>query len=96
MTATTAKIEHNKERRQYRLEVAPNEWASVDYQVKGDTLHLVHSEVPASMRGKGVGSQLMEAVLHAIESEGKKVKPVCSYIRLYMQRHHQWQHLLAD
>ena len=70
--------------------------AVVSYELQGEALKLVHSEVPEALRGKGYGSVMMEAVLKAIEQEGYKVIPVCSYIKSYMSKHNEWQHLLAE
>ncbi|WP_223670964.1 GNAT family N-acetyltransferase [Kangiella shandongensis] len=69
--------------------------AVVNYEQQGEALKLVYSEVPEALRGKGYGSVMMEAVLKAIEQEGYKVIPVCSYIKHYLSTHDEWQHLLA-
>lgn len=70
--------------------------AYVTYSQNGDVLKLEHSEVPEALRGKGYGSVMMTAVLHAIEQEGFKVIPVCPYIKHYMGTHKEWTHLSAD
>lgn len=69
--------------------------AIVNYELQGETLRLVYSEVPEALRGKGYGSVMMEAVLKAIEQEGYKITPVCSYIKSFLSKHTKWQHLLA-
>ncbi|AOE50696.1 GNAT family N-acetyltransferase [Kangiella sediminilitoris] len=69
--------------------------AVVSYEMQGDILKLVHSEVPEELRGKGYGSVMMEAVLKAIEQEGYKIVPVCSYVKHYISKHDEWQHLAA-
>lgn len=70
--------------------------AKVTYSQQGMVLHLDYSEVPEALRGKGYGGAMMEAVLHAIEQEGFKVVPECSYIKHYMDTHKDWAHLRAS
>ena len=65
------------------------------YQRQGDTLHLIHSEVPASRKGQGLGGRLMNAALAEIEKENLKVQPVCRYTDYFIQRNKRWHALLA-
>lgn len=80
----------------YQVEVEPNYWAHLDYYLNDDVLVITHTFVPDELRGKGCGKILMETVLNDIDSLGKKILPVCSYVKVYLQRHPQWQHLLTD
>ena len=38
--------------------------AVLNYKQEGDTITLVHTEVPAAMEGKGIGGQLAKAALN--------------------------------
>ena len=64
-----------------------------DYRREGNIVQMVHTVVPPQLEGRGIAAQLVEAALTWIESEQLKVDPVCSYVRLYLQRHPEWQHL---
>lgn len=64
-----------------------------DYRRDGNIIRMVHTVVPPQLEGQGIAAQLVEAALTWIESEQLKVDPVCSYVRLYLQRHPEWQHL---
>jgi predicted GNAT family acetyltransferase len=65
------------------------------YQRQGNTLHLIHSEVPASRKGQGLGGRLMNAALAEIEMHNLKVQPVCRYTDYFIQRNKRWHALRA-
>lgn len=67
----------------------------LDYDRRGDVAYLMHTEVPASMRGQGLGGRLMERTLEEFEAQGVKVHPVCSYTAAYLRRYQRWAGLLA-
>jgi len=66
-----------------------------DYRRAGDTLQIVHTEVPQELQGRGIAAALMAAALAYAEANGLKVVPLCSYARAYMRRHPQTSALLA-
>lgn len=86
---------HDQEQGRYEVEVASGFWAHLDYSEQDGVFVITHTFVPTELRGKGCGKILMETVLSDIERLGKKIKPVCSYAVVYMERQTKWQHLLA-
>lgn len=58
-------------------------------------LVISHTEVPASLRGRGIGSQLAEAVFDFARSRGERIVPACSFITDWAQRHPEAQDTLA-
>jgi predicted GNAT family acetyltransferase len=54
-----------------------------------------HTEVPDIYRGKGVGVQL---ALHAVEEarkRGWKIIPLCPFFKAQVERHPEWQDIIA-
>jgi predicted GNAT family acetyltransferase len=66
-----------------------------DYRRVGDTLHLVHTEVPPPHEGRGIAAALVQAVLDYAAESRLKVVPLCSYVRSYIRRHPETQSLLS-
>jgi uncharacterized protein len=64
------------------------------YRQIGQTLHMVHTEVPAALQGRGIAAALVQEALEWARAQGLKVRPLCSYVALYMRRHPQTQDLL--
>ncbi len=90
-----ANYTHDAELGRYQVEVSDGLWAMLDYRDDDGCLVISHTFVPPELRGQGCGTILMETVLAAIEAEGRKIRPVCSYAVVYLQRNPQWQHLIT-
>ncbi|MGV3001399.1 GNAT family N-acetyltransferase [Vibrio sp.] len=88
-------LKHDQSKQRYEVEVIANYWAHLDYLQHNDVLTITHTFVPDELRGQGCGKILMETVLADIDSHNLKVRPVCSYAVVYLERHAKWQHLLA-
>ena len=65
-----------------------------DYRLIGSVMHIVHTEVPAALQGRGLAAALVRQVLAQARALGWQVRPVCSYVRAYMRRHPETQDLL--
>jgi uncharacterized protein len=75
-------------RMQNRFELAVNgDTAFLVYERTNDTLTLIHTEVPAAMRGRHVGDALVEAALEEARSARLRIVAVCPFVRAYMRKH---------
>lgn len=71
------------------------ETALLAYRLDGDTIHLVHTEVPASLAGRGLGGELARAALVSARARALKVVPTCPFVRAYIARHPEFADLVA-
>jgi predicted GNAT family acetyltransferase len=69
--------------------------AFIDYTVAGNVRTLTHAEVPVALRGGGVAARLTSGALQLARSQGIKVVPRCPYIVTFMERHPDYQDLMA-
>jgi predicted GNAT family acetyltransferase len=88
------KIHHDEIRSCFEVEV-DGLVAVCSYRRHGDVLDLVHTGVPAQLQGQGLAAQLVQAALDWARSQRLHVRPLCSYVAVYMRRHPQTQDLLA-
>lgn len=87
-------IEHRPEAR--RFETTIDGLLSVaEYQLRDGVMHMTHTGVPPALQGRGIAARLVQAALDHARAEGLKVRPLCSYVRVYMQRHPQTLDLIA-
>lgn len=90
----TLQIEHLPERG--RFQVAVDGLTCVaDYRLADGVMAITHTEVAASLEGRGIAGALVQAVLDHARANGLKIAPLCSYANAYMRRHPESASLLA-
>ncbi len=85
--------QHEPDRQRFTLPTTPV--SVLDYTLADGLVVFTHTGVPAAYQGQGLAAQLVEAGLQWARAEGLKVRPACSYVHVYIQRHPEWQHLVA-
>ncbi len=57
----------------------------------------IHTEVEGRFEGRGVGSAIARTALDTIAAEGgTRVRPDCPFIRGWIRRHPDYQHLVEE
>lgn len=91
----TANVTDNTARSRYELTV-DGDVAFIDHVGEGDAVAFMHTKVPESMGGKGVGSRLVKGALEDARSRGLKVVPRCPFVREYVARHPEYQDVIQS
>jgi predicted GNAT family acetyltransferase len=55
-----------------------------------------HTGVPSALEGRGIGLALVRRAVEDAQAEGAKIAPLCSFVRVHMQRNKEWRDLIAD
>ena len=84
----------NEARSRFELEVE-GAVAFVEYRKSSGAITLVHTEVPAALGGKGIGSKLARATLDAVRAQARKLTVECEFIQGFMGKHPEYNDLLA-
>jgi len=85
----------NKTANRYEFDVE-GATATADYRMGPGVVTVTYTEVPPSMRGRGIGAKLSRAVLDHIRKEGLKVIPRCGYFAGFIREHPEYHDLLAQ
>jgi uncharacterized protein len=64
------------------------------YRRDGDTLMILHTEVPRALEGRGLGSQLVTGVLDLVRSRNEKIVPLCGFVRRFIALHPDYADLV--
>ena len=69
--------------------------AFMNYKRAGNVLTLKHTETPVAARGRGIASNLVEAVLEEARARGLKIAPRCPFVRAWLAKHPQYSDLVV-
>ena len=79
-----------------RYEATVDGYLSVcQYELEGTRMTFTHTVVPPELRGRGIAELLVRAALADARTAGHRVVPACSYVAKFMERHQEYQDLLA-
>ena len=87
-------VRNNPARNRYELEV-DGHLAVAMYSLAPGVITFVHTEVPAALGGRGIGTTLARGALEDVRRQGLKVVVRCSFIKAFMAKHPEFNDLLA-
>lgn len=87
-------VHHNAAQQRFECTVEGH-LCVADYRLAGRVMQMTHTGVHPSLEGRGIAAALVAAALEHARAQGFKVDPVCSYVRVYMQRHPDTRSLQA-
>ena len=71
------------------------EIAVADFALSPGVITVTHVIVPPALRGGGVASALAAHVVEHVRRENLKIKPQCSFMASWMQKHPETRDLIA-
>lgn len=87
-------INHNEQANRFEATI-DGQTGYISYKERGDTLVYDHTIVPQALGGQGVGSALVKHALDFARENNKKVVPQCSFVASYIDKHPDYQVLVA-
>lgn len=67
----------------------------LDYNIERGVMCIHHTGVPPSLEGRGIAAELVRVALGWARDQNLKVRPICSYVAVYLRRHPEWNDLHA-
>jgi len=90
----TEAVRDNPSAHRYELTV-DGHVAFIAYKPMPDGLVFVHTEVPEALGGRGVGGRLVSGALTDMRRRGLKVRPDCSFVAAYAERHPEFNDVIV-
>jgi predicted GNAT family acetyltransferase len=88
-----SEVVNNESAQQFEV-VVDGATAFLRYAKSHDGIHLLHTEVPPQLGGRGIGAILATAALDHAKDAGLKVTPICPFVKKYLERHSEYAPLL--
>lgn len=87
-------VHDNQDRHRFELE-ADGHIAFSEYKRAPGLITITHTEVPKELGGRGIGTALAHGLMELIRAEGVKVKPLCPFVKAYIEKHPEYADLVA-
>ncbi len=91
-TSMASAITNNTLKHRFETE-ASHKTAFLNYRISGSEITFTHTEVPASIGGRGIGTALVKAGLDYAREHQLRVIPACPFVADFLQAHPQYQSL---
>jgi predicted GNAT family acetyltransferase len=79
----------------HRFELdAEGHTAAAYYTLAPGVITFTHTDVPAELNGRGIGSALVRGALEQVRARGLKVVAKCPFVSAYMGKHPEFNDLL--
>lgn len=85
----------NKDKKQYEF-LIEDRVARIEYIKVKNSIYLTHTEVPVSLEGKGIASNLIKATLEEVKSNNWTFIPLCPFVAGYIKKHPEWNSFLEN
>jgi len=89
-----AKISKNELKHRFETEIGA-QTAFLNYQIADNTITFTHTEVPANLNGRGIGTRLVAAGLEYAKEHGFKVIPQCPFVAEFIRMHPLYQPMVV-
>jgi predicted GNAT family acetyltransferase len=83
---TEPTVVDNPDMGRFELEV-DGHLAELVYDLRGERLVLIHTEVPEALGGRGLGGVLVQAAVDRAEAEELVIVPQCPFARAWLEKH---------
>ena len=90
-----ADVVNNEAHQRFELTVEGH-LAATYYKLSNGVITFVHTDVPAELGGKGVGSALVKGALDQVRAGGLKVIAQCPFVKAYIDKHTEYADLLKQ
>jgi predicted GNAT family acetyltransferase len=87
-------VQHDPNRHRFFLEVSGGPAELAYHRLDERTVDLVHTQVPDSAAGQGIGGKLARAAFAWARQNGMKVVATCPFVRKWLERHPDEQDLV--
>jgi len=90
----STEITNNTGQSRYEIRLDGRLAGFAEYRLSGDKTVFTHTEIDSSFEGHGLGSALARGALDDVRGAGRRVVPLCPFIKRYIDRHPEYQDIV--
>ena len=92
---TEPRVADNPRESRYELWLGATRAGLIQYRAEPGVVFLVHTEVDPAFACQGLGERLVAGALADLRARGRKLVPLCPFVRAYLRRHPDQADLVA-
>lgn len=85
-----ATIEQVPDRQRFTVHLGGEYAGLAQYVEHGDQRVFLHTVIGDRFEGHGLGGALVRSALDTTREQGRRIVPVCSFVRRYLREHPEW------
>ena len=89
-------VTDNPDRHRFEIVVDGAVAGFAAYRTRENAIVFTHTEIDPAYEGQGLGSRLARGALDTVRERGVRVYAQCPFIAGYIDKHPEYQNLLAD
>jgi predicted GNAT family acetyltransferase len=90
----SSEVQHLPGQNRFVFEKDGKQVGLTDYTLRGNAMHITHTEVDPSLRGAGLGDEMIQEVLDLIRTESDhRVVAECPFVVDWLGRHPEYREL---
>ena len=93
--AESFEVNDNPRELRYELLLGTDVIGELRYRIEPGVVVLVHTEIEPSFEGQGLASMLIRGALDDLAQKSLKVTPLCPFVRSFIDRHPEYNDLVA-
>lgn len=88
-------VKHNKDRNRFEVTIGDH-LCEINYSTTPEGyLRVSHTGVPKALSGQGIAAAMTQYMLEYVKEKSLKIYPLCPYTRAYIERHPEYDDLVA-
>lgn len=92
----SSEVTNNAGAHRYEITLDGQPAGFAEYRLKDSVVLFTHTEIDEALEGHGLGSTLARYALDDVRQQGLKAAPLCRFIAGYIDRHPEYQDLVAQ
>jgi predicted GNAT family acetyltransferase len=89
-------VKYNPDASRFEVQLGDGKFAQIAYQMEGDVMLFVHTEVPKEFGGRGIADKMAYAALEYAKANGLQVMALCPFVKAYIGRHPEYQPITIE
>ena len=68
----------------------------ISFEIKNDTIIIISTVIYEKYQGKGMASTLIKEILGYAKNNNFKIKPLCSFVIHYIEKHQEYKQMVIN